>query len=72
MPDMVVNSISLVPNGNLKQEFELRINMALITQNKNNIQTIVNKHGMHLKEFEDSVLIYGSKRKTDEMPIIIA
>jgi hypothetical protein len=70
MPDMIVNSILLVPSGRFKEEFELQINLALNTQNKNNIQTIVKKHGMHLREFEDSLLIYGSKTKTDEMPII--
>ena len=67
---MIVNSISLVPSRRFKEEFELRINLALDTQNKTNIETIVKKHGIHLKEFEDSLLIYGSKTKTDEMPII--
>lgn len=68
-PDAFISSISLSPNATSKKEFELRINMALDGKNLKNVENIVNKHGLVLKELKGALLIYGVEPKLNEVAI---
>jgi hypothetical protein len=70
VPDAFINSISLTPCNRSKEEFDLRINVSLDVKSFMNVQSIVSKHGMILKEDKGSLLIYGSPTKPTGMAII--
>ena len=70
VPEAFINSISLTPSNRAKEDFNLRINMSLDAKNLANVQSVVSKHGMILKEDKGSLLIYGSQIKHDGMAII--
>ncbi len=69
IPDAFISKISLTPSDRSKEEFNLRINVSLDVKNLINVQSIVNKHGMILKEDKGSLLIYGSETKPTGMEI---
>jgi hypothetical protein len=62
IPDAFVSKISLTPRNDSNKEFELRINVLLEDENFESVQTVVNKHGLNLKEEHESLLIYGGPR----------
>jgi len=70
VPDAFISSISLTPSNRSKEEFDLRINVSLDVKSLMNVQSIVNKRGMILKEDQGSLLIYGSQTKPTGMAII--
>jgi hypothetical protein len=59
--DVSINSISLTPINPFKKDFELRISMALDDKSFKNVESIVKKHGMKLKEDNGFLLIYEAK-----------
>jgi hypothetical protein len=67
MPDAFVSGISLSSNTASKKEFELKIDMTLDGKNLKNVETLVSKRGLMLKEFKGSLLIYGSEPKPNRM-----
>lgn len=71
VPDAFVNSISLMPSSRSKEEFDLRINVTLDAQSLSNVQSVVNKHGMNLKEDKGSLLIYGNQTRVNDMAIVV-
>ena len=70
VPDAFISSISLTPSNHSKEEFDLRINVSLDVKSLINVQSIVNKRGMILKEDQGSLLICGSQTKPTGMAII--
>jgi len=70
IPGAFISSVLLTPNNRFKEEFELRINVSLDDKSLKNVQSLVNKHGMILKEDKGSLLIYASETKPIEMEII--
>ena len=70
VPDAFINSISLTPSNRSKEEFDLRIKVSLDAKSLTNVQSVVSKHGMILKEDKGSSLIYGSETKPTGMAII--
>lgn len=71
IPDAFVNSISLMPSNHSKEEFNLRINVSLDPRSLTNVQSVVNKHGMNLKEDNGFLLIYGSQTKPNDISIVV-
>ncbi len=69
MPDAFISSISLSPNTPSKKEFELKISMVLDRKNLKNVETLVNKHGLMLKQDNGSLLISGSAPKPNVMAV---
>jgi negative regulator of replication initiation len=59
----------LTPISRSKEEFELRINVSLDVKSFMNVQSIVSKHRMILKEDKGSLLIYGSETKPNGMEV---
>jgi hypothetical protein len=57
------------PNKLSKKDFELRINTALEGNNLTSAKALVRKYGSTLNQDKGSLLIYGSKTKTGEMPL---
>ena len=70
IPDGSIIGISLSPTLPFKEEFDLRINVDLDDKSLMDMQSIVNKLEMLLKEEPGFLLIQGSKAKPDEKPII--
>ncbi len=70
VPDIFISSISLMPSSRSKEDFDLRLNVSLDVKSLTNVQSIVSKHGMLLKEDKGSLLIYGSQTKPNDMAII--
>jgi len=62
--------VLLTPSNRFKKEFELRINVSLDDKSLKNVQSLVEKHRMILKEDKGSLLIYASETKPIEMEII--
>jgi hypothetical protein len=62
MPDAFVSCISLSPSTLSKKDVDLKINMSLDGMKLQNVKTLVNKHGLGLKESQGSLLIYGSRQ----------
>jgi len=60
IPDVFINSITLSPSMPSLRDFVLRLNMSLNNRNLVSVQSIVNKHGLSMKENKGFVLIYGS------------
>ena len=56
IPDALISSISIAPRST--EEFELRISMFLDKQSLQHIQTIVDSHGLILREDKGTLLIY--------------
>jgi hypothetical protein len=67
IPDAHITWVSLTPSARYNEEFELRINASLDVKSLKNVQSLVNKHGMILKEDKGSLLIYSSETKPIEM-----
>ncbi len=70
VPDAFISSISLMPINLSKEEFNLRINVSLDAKGLTNVESVVNKHGLILKQGNGSLLISGSEAKPNGMPII--
>ena len=70
IPGAFISSVSLTPSNRFKEEFELRINVSLDDKSLKNVQSLVEKHRMILKEDKGSLLIYASETKPIEMEII--
>jgi hypothetical protein len=64
-----ISSVLLTPSNRFKKEFELRINVFLDDKSLKNVQSLVEKHRMILKEDKGSLLIYASETKPIEMEI---
>jgi len=67
IPDVYITCVSLTPSARSDEEFELRINASLDVKSLKNVQFIVNRHGMILREDKGSLLIYASETKPVEM-----
>jgi len=67
IPDAYITCVSLTPKAPSNKEFELRINVSLDVKSLKNVQSLVNNHGMILKENKGSLLIYASETKPAEM-----
>jgi hypothetical protein len=67
IPEALISCASLTPSVRSNEEFELRINASLDVESLKNLQSLVNKHGMVLKEDKGSLLIYKSETKPTEM-----
>jgi len=67
IPDAFISKISLTSKNTAKEEFELRINVSLDGESFANVKSLVTKRGLNLKEEENSLLIYGSKKSSIEM-----
>jgi hypothetical protein len=69
-----ISGMSLTQSNRFKKEFELHINVSLDDKSLKNVQSLVEKHGMILKEDKDkdkgSLFIYASETKPIEMEII--
>jgi hypothetical protein len=59
IPSMLVSSISLTPIDRFKHDFQLRINTDLSDESLKDVEFIVKKHGMKLKEDKGTLLIYA-------------
>jgi hypothetical protein len=59
MPGMLVSSISLTPIDRFKHNFELRINTDLSDESLKDVEFIVKKHGMKLKEDQGTLWIFA-------------
>jgi hypothetical protein len=59
IPSMLVSSISLTPINRFKHDFELRINADLSDESLKDVEFIVKKHGMKLKEDKGTLLIFA-------------
>ena len=69
IPDAFVSSVSLSPSAYLENEFELKISVALERKYLRNVEALVQRCGLMLKESKGQLLIYGSKRATSEVLI---
>ncbi len=69
IPDAFVDGFSLIASS-LNGEFELHMNTSLNTKGIENVQSLVSKHGLLLKEDKGIIVIYGSKQKTTEFEIL--
>jgi hypothetical protein len=69
IPDAFISSISLSSITPSKTDFELRLNVALDEKCLANVETLVSKRGLTLKEGNDSLLIYGSSPKKNLMRV---
>jgi hypothetical protein len=67
IPEALISCSSLTPRVRSKEEFELRINASLDVKSLENVQSIVNKHGMILREDKGFLLICASEAKPIEM-----
>ena len=67
IPGVYITCASLTPSVRSNEQFELRINASLDVKSLKNVQSLVNKHGMTLKEDKGSLLIYASETKPIEM-----
>ena len=68
LPDAYITCASLAPSARSNEEFELRIDASLDVKSLKNVQSLVNKHGMILKEDKGSLLICAaSETKPTEM-----
>jgi hypothetical protein len=67
IPEALISCASLTPSVRSNEEFELRINASLDVESLENVQSLVNKYGMTLKEDKGSLLIYASDTKPIEM-----
>lgn len=63
IPDAFISSIALIKNSRLKEEFDLQINVALNPKHMQNLQSLVGRHGMQLKEDKGTLIIYGRTSK---------
>jgi hypothetical protein len=70
IPDAFISSISLIKNSRLKEEFDLQITVSLNPKNMQNLQTLIGKHGMQLKEEKGSLIIYGTTPNRLKLQII--
>jgi len=68
--DAPIYSISLMPHGPSGEDFDLRINLDLDAKSLKNVQSVVSKHGMILKEDKGSLVILGTQGKPNGIPII--
>ncbi len=68
IPDVFVDGFSLKANS-LNGEFELHMNMSLNAKSIKNVQSLVNKHGLLLKEDKGIIVIYGSEQNPTEFEI---
>ena len=69
IPDAFISKISLTPSNRSKEEFDLQISVSLDVKSLMNVQSVVNKYGMILKEDQGSLLISGSQTKPTGMEI---
>ena len=67
IPDAYITCASLTPRARSNEEFELRINASLDVKSLKNVQSLLNKHGMILKEDKEFLLIYAPETKPIEM-----
>ena len=67
VPDAYMTCVSLTPRARSSEEFELRINASLDVKSLKNVQSLVNKHGMILKQDKESLLIYAPEAKPVEV-----
>ena len=65
MPEVFISSISLGSHTPSKNDLELRFNMILEGKCLENVEALVSKRGLTLKENDGSLLIYGSSTKQD-------
>jgi len=70
IPDVFINSITLSLSTPSQRDFVLRLNMSLNRGNIMNVQSIVRKHGLLMKENKGFLLIYGSGTPLSEIEII--
>ena len=70
IPDAFISSISLSPNNTYKNEFELRINVALDARSLKDIRSVIDKHGLILKEDYGTLFIRGQRKYPSEMEIV--
>ena len=66
IPSAYIKCASLTPSGHSNGELELRINTSLDVKSIKNVQALVNKHGMILKEEKGSLLIYSCETEPIE------
>ena len=69
IPDAFVDGISLIENY-LSGEFELHLNISLNAKGIENVQSLVSKHGLLLKEDKGTIVIYGSTQDPAEFEIL--
>ena len=67
IPDAYISCVSLTPRARSDEEFQLRINASLDVKSLKNVQSLVNEHGMILKESQGSLLIYAPETKPVKM-----
>ncbi len=65
IPGMSVDAVSLTPIKNVQKEFELRINTSFDRKSLQDIQSVVAKHGLNIKEDKGTLLISGSRRSVE-------
>ena len=70
IPDSFVSSVSLIPTHFLKGDFKLKIDVDLTQKSLQTVESIVNKHGLFLKEEPGSLLIYESVPQQKKIEII--
>ena len=70
IPDAFISSVMLTSNSTSKEELSLRINVNLNRQSLKKIRSIVDKHGMNLKEDNGFLMIFGFKKYLNGMEII--
>ncbi len=70
IPDAFISSISLSPNNFYKNEFELRINVVLDAKSLKDIRSVIDKHGLILKEDNGTLFICGQRKYLSVMEIV--
>ena len=58
IPDVLISYIALTQINRFTEDFELRINMVLDDEKFKDIESIVKRHGMGLKEDKGTLLIH--------------
>jgi len=66
IPTAYITCASLTPRARSNEEFELRINVSLDAESLKKVQSLVNKHGLILKEDKGTLLVYAPETKTVE------
>lgn len=70
IPDAFISGVLLTSSSTSEEGLSLRINMDLNLQSLKNIRSIVDKHGMILKEDNGFLMIFGSKKYQTGMEVI--
>jgi len=68
IPDAFVTGISLIASD-LSEEFELRMNLSLNAKGIEDVQSLVSRHGLQLKEDRGTLVIYGPKLNPSKLEI---